>query len=83
MERISYDTNGTCARHIIIELDGDVVSNVEFVGGCFGNLLGLSQLVKGQKIDDLIKKLKGIQCRNGTSCPDQFAQALETVKINR
>lgn len=80
MPKFTFPMEGTCAVQIVFELEGDVVKDITFVGGCPGNLIGLAQLIRDQKIDDLIARLKGIQCRNGTSCPDQFAKALEIVK---
>lgn len=80
MPKYSFTTEGTCSVQIVFELEDDVVKDVTFVGGCPGNLIGLSQLIRGQKIDDLIDRLKGIQCRNGTSYPDQFTRALEAVR---
>ena len=56
---------------------------MEFIGGCHGNTQGISILVEGMKIDDVIAKCKGIQCRAGTSCPDQLATALEQLKAQR
>lgn len=77
----SYKTFGTCSREILFDIEGDTVKEVHFVGGCMGNTQGISVLVKGQKIDDVIKKLKGIDCGGkGTSCPDQLARALEKYK---
>ena len=59
----------------------DVIQQVFFLGGCPGNLQGISQLVRGQKIDDVISKLRGIRCgTKGTSCPDQLSMALEKLK---
>lgn len=81
MGKYTYRTNGTCARQINFELDGEIVTKIEFIGGCPGNLLGLTKMIEGQHVDQLIERLKGIQCRNQTSCPDQFAQALEAVKL--
>ena len=61
-----------------MELDGDVIKHVEFVGGCAGNTQGVAKLVEGMDIHEVIKRLKGIDCNGrGTSCPDQLAQALE------
>ena len=72
-----YQTSGTCARQIIIDLEGDTVQNVQFTGGCNGNLKGISTLVVGQKATDLISSLGNIECGDkGTSCPDQLAKAL-------
>lgn len=76
-----YKTNGVCSREIIIETEGDIVKKVTIVGGCPGNTQGVSKLVEGMKIEEVIKKLKGIQCRDrGTSCPDQLAKALEEIE---
>jgi uncharacterized protein (TIGR03905 family) len=73
----SYKTSGVCSTTINLEITDNILKNVEFVGGCSGNLLGISQLVKGMPIDEIIEKLKGIDCRNrGTSCPDQLSKAL-------
>ena len=75
---ISYTPQGTCSRHIGIEIEDGIVKNVQFTGGCHGNTQGVSILVKGMKVEDVIAKLKGINCKGrGTSCPDQLARALE------
>ena len=76
----TYETQGTCSRAIEIETDGDIVRSVRFIGGCTGNTQGVARLAAGRKIDDVIGMLKGIQCRGGTSCPDQLAKALEAIK---
>lgn len=77
----SYITNGVCSRAINIELDGNIIKSVEFIGGCNGNTKGISALVKGMDIDDAISRLDGITCgRRSTSCPDQLAQALKELK---
>lgn len=73
-----YPTTGTCSRFIHVVLDDDnVIQHVEFMGGCHGNLQGIAALVKGQKAQDVIGRVKGISC-NGkpTSCPDQLSLAL-------
>ena len=64
-----------------IEVEGDRIKHVKVTGGCSGNLQGISRLVKGRDIDEVIETLKGIKCRNNTSCPDQLAQALIEYKI--
>ncbi|MCQ2507543.1 MAG: TIGR03905 family TSCPD domain-containing protein [Dorea sp.] len=75
---MDYRTRGTCARMIRLELDGDIVKNVEFVGGCNGNTKGIASLVEGMKAEDVIKRCEGITCGfKPTSCPDQLAQALK------
>ncbi len=75
-----YKTKGTCSRAIEIELDGDTIKTVHFIGGCAGNTQGVARLAEGMKVDDAIAKLKGILCRGGTSCPDQLALALIEAK---
>ena len=76
MKKHRFKTQGTCSRRIDIELDGQVVREVRFTGGCTGNTQGVSRLAKGRTAQDLIELLAGIQCQNGTSCPDQLAKAL-------
>ncbi len=72
-----YQTTGTCSTSIDFDVrDGRIVS-VVFQNGCGGNLAGLSRLLEGMDVQEAIGKLKGISCRNGTSCPDQLARALE------
>lgn len=73
----TYTTQGTCARAINYEVTDGIVTACEIVGGCPGNTQGVAKLVVGRKVEDVISMLKGIQCRNGTSCPDQLARALE------
>lgn len=78
----TYKTTGTCSQQIIIDINDDkTIADVQFVGGCNGNLKGIGALVKGQKIDEVISKLNGIKCGfRTTSCPDQLAQALKKIK---
>lgn len=76
-----YKTKGTCSQAIKVEVDGDTIVSVNFVGGCDGNTKGLSKLVAGMKIDDVISRLEGTTCgMRRTSCPDQLAQALKQIK---
>ncbi len=78
-----YRTSGTCARSIEFELDGDVIRNVRFEGGCNGNLKGISSIVDGMKAEDVISKLEGIRCGfKATSCPDQLAKAIRKAVEN-
>lgn len=73
----SYKTSGVCSSTINLEITNDIVKDVEFVGGCSGNLQGIGHLVKGMTVNEVIEKLQGIDCRNrGTSCPDQLSKAL-------
>lgn len=75
-----YKTQGTCSQEIDIELKDGVIDSVSFVGGCNGNLQGISALVRGMKPEDAIERLKGIRCGSKmTSCPDQLAHALESM----
>lgn len=78
----TYTPVGVCSRQITINInDDETISDIKFLGGCNGNLQGISALVKGRKIDDVIKTLKGIKCgMKGTSCPDQLAAALQQIK---
>ncbi len=75
---MEFRTKGVCSSKIIVELDGDTVGHVEFVGGCSGNTQGVARLVQGMKVQDAIARLEGIRCGvRPTSCPDQLAQALK------
>ncbi|MCX6642807.1 MAG: TIGR03905 family TSCPD domain-containing protein [Candidatus Bathyarchaeota archaeon] len=78
MKKRAYQTSGTCSEKIQFNIADGKVTNVEFVGGCEGNSQGISKLVEGMEIGDVIARLKGIDCDGkGTSCPDQLAHALE------
>lgn len=73
----TYRTKGSCSREIIFNVNNDnVLTDLKFLGGCSGNLQALAKLLTGKKIEEIIPLLKGIQCRNNTSCPDQLAIAL-------
>ena len=76
-----YRPQGVCSQLINVELDGDVIKSVEFVGGCAGNTAGIAKLVVGMKVDDVINRLEGTTCGpRPTSCPDQLAKALKQLK---
>ncbi len=76
-----YKPKGVCSSAIDIDVDGDIIRSVKFTGGCHGNLQGISKLVEGMQVEDAISRLKGIRCGfKNTSCPDQLAQALESLK---
>ena len=81
MRQLEYKTSGTCSQRILVQLSGNVVEQVRFVGGCSGNLQGLCALVKGRDVGEIITMLEGIKCQNGTSCPDQLAKALKQAKV--
>ena len=81
-KHVQYKTQGTCSQLIDVTADeNNVIQQVFFLGGCHGNLQGISLLVRGQKIDDVIKRLDGVRCgMKSTSCPDQLCRALEQLK---
>ena len=80
--RTVYYTTGTCSSAIEIDLnESGIINDVAFIGGCNGNTQGISGLVDGMPVDEVIKRLSGIRCGfKGTSCPDQLAKALEKAK---
>ena len=78
--KYTYTPHGVCSRQIELEVEDGVVKNLKVIGGCNGNLQGISKLVEGMKVEEVIKRLKGIDCAGkGTSCPDQIAKALEEI----
>ena len=79
----TYKTRGTCSREIAFAVEDGKVKNVQFYGGCNGNLNGIGALVEGMDIDEVITRVEGITCgMKATSCPDQLAQALKAAKEN-
>ena len=82
MKKITFTTSGVCSSEIIIDMDMDtgIIESIHFEKGCSGNLQGISRLVTGMTAGEVIKKLKGIDCKGkGTSCPDQLSKALEEM----
>ena len=76
----TYYPQGTCSRRIDFDIEDGVIKSVQFTGGCNGNLQGISKLVEGRKVEDVISSLRGISCGGRpTSCPDQLARALEAA----
>ena len=76
----TYRTKGTCSTHIELEVEEGVVKTVTFWGGCNGNLQGISRLIAGMPVADVITKLEGIRCGGRpTSCPDQLCKALHEM----
>ena len=74
----TYRPKGVCAQRMTIELEYGVIRDVQILGGCNGNLQGISALVRGMKAEDAIERMRGIRCgMKNTSCPDQLAKALE------
>ena len=77
----TYKTSGTCSREIHFEVEDNKVKNIQFLGGCHGNLQGIGKLAEGMDADELIARLKGIRCgMKQTSCPDQLAKAVMEAK---
>ena len=78
----TYKTQGTCSRKITFDLEDGIVKNVNFEGGCNGNLKAIASLVEGKEVDEVIDRLNGITCGfKNTSCGDQLAKALEEIKV--
>ena len=79
--QFEYKTKGTCSQRILFEVEEGKVKNVQFLGGCNGNLKGIAALVEGMDVEDVISRVEGIKCgMKSTSCPDQLAQALKEAK---
>lgn len=78
METITYSPKGVCSKHMEIDLENDVIQAVRVMGGCNGNLQGISALLVGMTREEAIRRMEGIHCGpRPTSCPDQLAQALK------
>lgn len=79
--QFDFKTKGTCSQRILFEIENDVLKNVQFIGGCNGNLKGIGSLVEGMPVDEVIARLEGTTCgMKATSCPDQLATALKKAK---
>ena len=81
--KYTYTPTGVCSMKINLDIDeeNEKINDIQFFGGCNGNLQGIAALSKGKSIDEIISSLRGIDCRGrGTSCPDQLAIALEQIK---
>lgn len=75
--KYSYQTKGTCARQIDLEINDNIITNVKFYGGCDGNLKAIPILVDGMTVDQIVEKCSGIQCGfKDTSCADQLSKAV-------
>jgi uncharacterized protein (TIGR03905 family) len=75
---VNYTTKGVCSRNISFDIEDGIIRNVKFLGGCNGNLQGISKLVEGMPADEVISRLENINCNGkGTSCPDQLAKAIK------
>ena len=81
---INYRPRGVCSQQMKVEIEDGVIKSFQVMGGCDGNLQGISALVKGMKAEEAIARLKGINCGGrGTSCPDQFARGLEAAMAQK
>lgn len=81
METIQYTPRGVCSRKMEIDVEGGVIQAVRVMGGCSGNLQGISALLKGMKVEEAVARMEGIRCgMKPTSCPDQLAQALKAAR---
>lgn len=79
--QFEYKTKGTCSQMIFFEIEDGKLHNVQFMGGCNGNLQGIGKLVEGMDVDEVIGRVEGIHCgMKPTSCPDQLAAALKQAK---
>ena len=73
-----YKTKGTCSQRILFDIEDGKVKNIQFIGGCNGNLQGIGRLAEGMNVEDVIERIEGIHCGiKPTSCPDQLARALK------
>lgn len=80
-DTMTYKTQGVCSQQIDIDVKDGIIQSVQFTGGCNGNTQGVAALVKGMEVEEAIRRLKGIRCGfKATSCPDQLARALESMK---
>ena len=78
---MEYKPTGVCSRKMVIDVEDGIVKSLEVIGGCHGNLQGISKLVEGMKVEDVISRLEGIRCGfKATSCPDQLAKALKKLR---
>ncbi len=76
--KITYTPHGVCSRQIIIEAEDGKLKDVQYIGGCNGNLKGIGALTRGMDIEEVISRLENIKCGSKpTSCPAQLAQALK------
>ncbi len=81
MTTFTYRPKGVCSQEMVFEIEGDRIMNVKIVGGCQGNLLGISNIIKGKTLEEVISSFEGVECGSKkTSCPDQIARALRQYK---
>ena len=79
--KYEFIPRGVCSMKMIFDIEDNIVKSLKIIGGCPGNTIGVSKLIEGRSVDEIIQMLKGIPCGlKGTSCPDQIATALEEYK---
>ena len=79
--KYTYKPQGVCSMEMIFDIEDNIIKHLQIIGGCPGNTVGVSRLVAGKSVDEVIKMLEGIECgTKGTSCPDQVAEALKEYK---
>ena len=79
--KFEYTPNNVCSRKFVFDIDEDVIRSLKVTGGCEGNLGGISRIIVGMKIDDVIRAFEGVDCHGrGTSCPDQISRALKAYR---
>ena len=83
METIHYYPKGTCSVEMFIDHEDGIIKKVKIVRGCPGNTQGLAALLVGMPLEEAVRRLEGIQCRNGTSCPDQLAKGIKQYLLNK
>lgn len=81
--QLSYETSGSCATRIDIEIENGIIVGTSFVNGCAGNTQAVAALVRGMAVSEAVQRLKGIACQGDTSCPDQLARALEQTQLGK
>lgn len=79
-----YKPKGVCSSEIDFEIENNTIKSVKFTGGCAGNAIGISKLVTGMSVQEVISRLEGVKCGyKATSCPDQLAKALKEYESNK
>lgn len=76
-KHFEYIPQGVCSSRISFDVEDGIVTNIAFLNGCPGNTQGVARLADGMTVEEVIKRTKGIMCRNGTSCPNELSKALE------
>ena len=83
METIHFYPKGTCSVEMFVEHENGIIKKVRIIRGCPGNTQGVARLLEGMTLEEAVARLEGIQCRNGTSCPDQLAKGIKEYLNNK